>query len=129
MTKGIKCMSWEGDERDITSNPKERRWEISTDGRIWPCCKFIPYVHSQLDSKSLKDKKLDTLINQDPDWNNIYKHDIKDIINHWAYSEYIHPRGWNSESPPDICSRLCGNKKNKTKDSNAADNFNRLNNK
>ena len=125
MPNNIKCMSWEGDESDTTADPKERRWEINTDGKVWPCCKFIPYVYSQ--NKKLDDAEIDNLINQDPDWNNIYKHDIKDIINHWAYSEYIHPRGWNSENPPQICSRLCGNKKKKSKDSNAASNFNRLN--
>jgi hypothetical protein len=129
MTYNIRCMSWHVDESDANNIPERRDWEINTDGKVWPCCKFISKIYSHNGLENLGDEKLKTLIENDPDWNNIYKHDIKDIINHWAYSEYIHPRGWNSNNPPDVCARLCGNKKRNSTDLNSAENFNRLKNK
>jgi hypothetical protein len=126
MNYNIKCMSWQGDETDVNAVPERRDWEINTDGKVWPCCKFISQIYSYNGLEKLGDDRLKTLIETDPDWNNLYERDISDIVNHWAYSEYIHPRGWNSETPPEPCARLCGNKQRKSTDLNPAENFNRL---
>ena len=112
-------MSWDKTGR--------RSWEINTDGKVWPCCKFINKIYSNNGIKKLNDEKLEKLIQEDPNWNNIFVNSIDDIMSHWAYSEYIHPIGWNSDSPPDLCARLCGRKKKKEEDTNYAGHIQRFN--
>lgn len=104
-------MSWQAEHSSEDQDPDFREWEINTDGKLWPCCKFIIMLESQNGLEKLNDPLLKDLIVNDPNWNSLLHNDIHDIVNHWAYSEYIHPKGWNSENPPAPCIRFCSKNK------------------
>lgn len=104
-------MSWQGSDTAPDEDPDFREWEINTDGKLWPCCKFVIMMESQSGLEKLNDPILQDLIKKDPNWNSLYHHSMHDIINHWAYSEYIHPTGWTSDGPPAPCVKFCGKQK------------------
>jgi hypothetical protein len=89
--------------KDNANLSGEREWEITVDGRLHPCC----YYANDWSEKRLSDPQLKKEYEDNPDWNNLLKHSIDEIIQHPLYDIYIHHSGWNSDSPPPICVREC----------------------
>lgn len=92
-----------------------REWEVTPDGRVWPCCYFANGWDSRkdtsnpLDHQLLKsDKKLQKLMQDDPDWNNLETHRLSDIIEHEIYQNHIFFPGWESDEPSPVCVHECG---------------------
>ena len=102
----IKCMSMDFQDDDGTTSRRE--WEITADGKVWPCCKFVVdlYPGNEIHATN-QDKKIMNLINDDPDWNNLFKRPLSEILNHHMYTDYISPTGWTSDSPPLPCQEYC----------------------
>ena len=98
-----------------------RRWEVTSDGRVWPCCYFSnawdmrdvykvdePEKLMEIDSRDLKeDTRIMELMNNDPNWNNLEHHSLDEIIEHEIFQTYIYKEGWNSNSPPKVCVNNC----------------------
>ena len=115
MTKcNIKCKAIDH-HRDI------RRWEVTSDGRVWPCCYFSNAwdkreVYNkegrikEYDSIAFaEDEKLMNLMNNDPNWNNLEHHSLNEIIEHEIFQTYIYNEGWKSDQPPQVCVNNCSN--------------------
>ena len=113
MTKcNIKCKAIDH-HRDI------RRWEVTPDNKVWPCCFFSNAwakreVYNdkgrikEYDSIAfVEDEKLMNLMNNDPNWNNLEHHSLDEIIEHEIFQTYIYKEGWNSNSPPKVCVNNC----------------------
>lgn len=113
MTKcNIKCKAIDH-HRDI------RRWEVTPDNKVWPCCFFSNawakrevYNNKgrikEYDSIAfVEDEKLMNLMNNDPNWNNLEHHSLDEIIEHEIFQTYIYKEGWNSNSPPKVCVNNC----------------------
>lgn len=81
-----------------------REWEVTTDGRLWPCCY---YANLWNESKMHLDPTLSKEFEKDPDWNDLSKHTLDEITKNPMYNSYIHPDGWNSENPPPVCKLEC----------------------
>lgn len=88
-----------------------RDWEITADGKLWPCCKFVidiyPWDPSE-DKITLQDKKIMQEITNNPNWNNLFENSFEDIANHPLYKDYISLKGWDSDNPPLPCAIYCG---------------------
>ena len=96
------------------SHEKEmREWEVTSDMRVWPCCFFANSWQMRdnpdLDNSLLfnADRKLQEKMKNDPDWNNLKKRNLDEIIDDEMYQKYIYHEGWNSEEPPLICEKEC----------------------
>jgi hypothetical protein len=109
----IQCMSIHHTENGPAG---ARSWEITSDGKVWPCCKFVtdlyPPEHAHLKennpgNETINDKKIMDLIKSDPDWNNAFKRPMEDILNHPIYQEYISLKGWETDTPPIPCQKYC----------------------
>lgn len=102
----IRCMTL-----DNYSRGKARDWEITADGKLWPCCKFVTdlYPESQIRNGNPTTQDLTFMhrVIMDPDWNNVFKNSINDILNDPLYKDYIAPAGWESDNPPVPCLKYC----------------------
>lgn len=91
-----------------------REWEITPDGKVWPCCYFANGWDSRHDPDSLdnkllmSDKKVKQLIENEPDWNNLEKHTLSEIIQHDIFQQHIYFPGWESDEPSPVCVQECG---------------------
>lgn len=100
----IHCDSHEEDRRE---------WEVTSDMRVWPCCYFANAWQMKNNPELpnavlfMSDEKLQEKMNRDPDWNNLKKKDLDEIIEDEMYQGYIYHEGWNSENPPLICKKEC----------------------
>lgn len=97
MSCKIKCIAFRENMRD---------WEVTTDGKLWPCC----YYSNSWEGKHrliLNDKKIMQEFEKDPDWNDITKYGLDAVVEHEIFNEYIWFPGWNSDSPPELCVREC----------------------
>lgn len=89
-----------------------REWEITPEGRVWPCCYFanawdkrsIPNEETKL---LQEDKVIMDTFKEDYDWNNLNTYSLEKIINHTLYWTHIFNEGWNSDQPPSICEKEC----------------------
>lgn len=81
-----------------------REWEVTTDGRLWPCCY---YANLWNENKMHKDPVLAKSFQADPDWNDLTKHTLDEITKNIMYDSYIHNEGWDSDNPPPICELEC----------------------
>ena len=93
-----------------------REWEITSDGRVWPCCFYAnawdkrlatdhnSFVETQ---RLLDDDIFWQLLQQDPDFNNLTIHSFDNIISHPIFNKHIYFEGWRSETPPTICVAEC----------------------
>ena len=76
---------------------------VNYDSKVWPCC----YVSTQYKNSSY-------LKNLSPDWNNLKKHKIDDIMNHDAFKIHFNIIHWMNESKCDeVCTSECTVKKPK----------------
>ena len=94
---------------------KCREWEITPEGRVWPCCNFS----NAWDKRHMEDKEeflalsedpiMKKLINEDPNWNHLEHYTLEEIVNHKIYQTYIFKEGWESDNPPLLCKNNCSN--------------------
>lgn len=107
----------------ISHCQSKRSWEITPDGRVWPCC----YFGNGWDKRNRKDDKtklnpegLDfeymslmsdpefvELMETDPNWNNLEYNNLDDIIAHEYYWTKIWYPGWESDTPHPTCISEC----------------------
>jgi len=107
----IKCAAL----RKNNQGQETRDWEITTDGRVFPCCYFVNCytMHSQSDHQAgdvelwRNDKVLMEKFEKDPDWNKVPENNFDDIINDDFWWDYVYTKGWNSAEPPIICKKEC----------------------
>lgn len=83
-----------------------RDFYIDEDQVVWPCCHYANESKIKNRLREL-DNKLHVSLIEDPDWNNISKHSIKDIINNKIYAHDIYIPGWES-NPTKLCIKTCG---------------------
>jgi hypothetical protein len=103
-----------------------REWEVTPEGRLWPCCYFAnaydkkTMTHAdetlnQEDADRVNDESatlfddpvMSKLLKDDPDFNNLEKHTLDEIIKHDVHQKYIHHEGWKSDNPPLCCIANC----------------------
>lgn len=101
MEHNIECMAWD------TENGN-RQWEINIDGKVWPCCIFVIDAYPYLAHELLETKEFMDLYEKDPNWNSLHHHSLEEIQQHPFYQEIVHPKGWESDNPPNICAKYCG---------------------
>ncbi len=92
----------------------ERSWEVTPEGRVWPCCYFSnQWDRSQKDpdSKYVKilteDPRFIKQIKKDPDFNNLKKYKLDEILDCDFYNNDVWHPGWNSDNPPLVCEKEC----------------------
>lgn len=92
---------------------KNREFEITSDGRVWPCCYYANAwdAKSDPDSRStqlyMSDTALSKLYKDDPDWNNLEKHSLDEIIDHEIYWTHLWLDGWESDYQAPLCVEEC----------------------
>ena len=105
-----------------------RGWEVTPEGRVWPCCFFANawdkrhMLHSdetehpteedfnRVNDESatlLDDKRMMAIMEADPNWNMLSHHTLKEITEYEIFQSYIFTPGWNSDNPPTVCSKNC----------------------
>ena len=97
---------------------KTREFEITSDGRVWPCCVYANAWDTRFDKGSSEDyhstyiyksdpvmAKLDS---EDPNWNQLSEHGLDEIIDHEIYWTHIWYPGWEGDAPPPLCVEECG---------------------
>jgi len=94
-----------------------REWEITPDGRVWPCCFFANAWDKRRNNNDnetkrlMEDKVIWNLLQTDPEWNSLNTHELDDIVNHKVFWTHIWYTGWESDNPPPICLKECSNNK------------------
>jgi len=92
-----------------------REFEITPEGRVWPCCYYANAWEKRLDPYNseagtmLKDGIWEVL-KMDPNFNHLDHYSLKEIINNPYYQEQTFYPGWESDNPPYICELNCGEK-------------------
>jgi len=105
MTNCIKCM--------VVHPDNVRDWEITPEGRVWPCCFFANAWDKRHDTRSheharlKEDSPIWRLMQEDSEWNSLNTHELDDIINHDIFWTHIWYPGWESENPSPICLKEC----------------------
>lgn len=107
----IKCKAL----RTTDCGKLSRDWEVTTDGRVFPCCYFVNSYMRHMFSDDEKgevelwrnDKKLMQKFKDNPNWNKFPENKFDDIINDDFWWNYVYTNGWNSDSPPLICKEEC----------------------
>lgn len=105
----IDCMSYLKEDDELF-----REWEVTVDGKLWPCCHYMVKTVPDFTEELLEDDVLMKLHKNDPDWNNVTVKGMEVVINHPYYQNYCSPKGWNSENPPPLCKALCTNTRKNT---------------
>lgn len=106
MAGKIKCMTW-------NSKKQIRDWEVTSEGKVWPCCFWANGWEKRLDPQSGEakrlagDPKFRKQMMKDPDFNNLEKHTLDEVVNSEFYTNDVWHPGWNSEEPPWICKYEC----------------------
>ena len=107
MKCNIKCIVWD-EKRNI------RDWEITPEGRVWPCCFFgNQWDRSQKEPQSTsvkiltEDPRFVKQMNKDRDFNNLKKHSLDEILECDFYNNDIWHPGWNSDNQPQVCVKEC----------------------
>lgn len=80
----------------------KRQFYIDENQKVWPCCHYA----NEHNLKEL-DNKLYESLQDNPDWNNISKHDMKEIVDNPLYSHDIYIPGWET-NPSKLCVKICG---------------------
>jgi len=103
--KRIECMQ---------HTDEERSWEITPEGRVWPCCyfgntwdiKFIDEPRPMGIPELFDDPELEKIMTEDPDWNSLEKHSLDEIVAHEYYWTKIWKPGFENNPHP-ICAKEC----------------------
>ena len=98
----------------MTHGRDKREWEVTPEGRVWPCCFWSNAWDRRYDPDTkidtgllLGDEKLQKLMEDDPLWNSLTKHSFDDIVAHEYYNEDIYYPGWESDNPHPLCVKEC----------------------
>jgi len=83
-----------------------RQWEIDENGKLWACCVWIQGWDYSLNIR--QDDKLEELLKDNPDFNDLNKYTWEEITENPIYKSYINFEGWESDNPPLICVKNCG---------------------
>ena len=68
----------------VINLPYGKMFEVTAQGRVWPCC----HLASHYDEKHpIEDNILLEKFENDPDWNNIDKHPIDEILDGEMFTE------------------------------------------
>jgi hypothetical protein len=82
-------------------NNNKRYFYITEDSRVLPCCYYA-------DKKDQEDDKIFfEYSKENPDWNDLSIHSMKDIMNNKMYQEHLWYPGWEA-GPSPVCVRNCG---------------------
>lgn len=63
----------------------KRMFEITAEGRVWPCCHLASHFDSGDSIEN--DLILTQKFKEDPDWNNMDKNNLKDILSDKMFKE------------------------------------------
>lgn len=93
-------------------NTKRRNWEVTPEGRVWPCCYFSNAWDTRTDANTgttdfFNDQRMQKLMKDDFHWNSLEHHALDDIIAHEVFQTHIFYEGWSSDNPPPICVTNC----------------------
>ena len=86
-------------------------WDSSIDGRLWPCCNFVnawDQPHSGDGVILRDDPDFKKAMQEDPDFNNMGKKKVKQIIEHDYFAKRTFLEGWESDNCPEVCAKNCG---------------------
>ena len=100
-------------------NKEERDYNITAEGRVWPCCFFSNAWDKRLNQhfpgmsllevdRFKSDKKLMSYVEEDFDFNNLNVYDLDTVLSHELFTDYAFYDGWDSDTPPVICEFQCG---------------------
>jgi hypothetical protein len=89
-----------------------REFEITSDGRVWPCCYFANLWDLREDQdapmKLMDDPVIKDTFDNDPDWNNLEKYALSDITQHQLFWDHIWYPGWDRDTQSPVCVEECG---------------------
>jgi len=93
-------------------NDKFHEYFVTHDSRVWPCTKYtspdLQPLGADKNHPLLEDDPyLKELMETDPDWNNLDKRNMNQIMSHPFFVEHISEENWKSDFPPDMCRRCC----------------------
>lgn len=96
----------------IAHNRERRSWEITPEGRVWPCCYFgnawdRRHSSNKETDRLMQDTTFNRLMEEDPDWNHLDYHTLDEILNHEYFWNTTWYPGWESDNPHPICKREC----------------------
>lgn len=90
-----------------------REFEVTSDGKVWPCCYFANAWDTRFDKGSSvrqdyeDDKTMQELEKAEPGWNDLSKHSLDDIVDHEIFWTHLWFPGWEGDTPPNICVTEC----------------------
>jgi len=87
-----------------------REFFIDEEQRVWPCCYY--YTDYMTGAIEDRDPKFHQKLVDDPKWNSLSDHPIKDILATDTYSHDIWVPGWET-NPTKACVLECGLKPKK----------------
>lgn len=82
---------------------QQRRIQIGPWGNVWPCC-YVADVMEGLDNFDQREQIYNDII--DPDWNNLAKHTLDDILNHEWFTDILDKAVEHGKY--DVCKDKCG---------------------
>ena len=89
-------------------------YEVTADGKVWPCCFYISLHLRSPDIEDTKykdilfeDKLFKKLYDQDENWNNLHHHSLESIVNNDFFTKHTNVEGWNSDDPSFVCHLFC----------------------
>lgn len=101
-------------ERGTFENVVEDYFEITADGKVWPCCMYISmYLRMNEPGQEaykealFEDPVFKELSDQDENWNSIHHYNLDSIISNRFFTEHNNNTGWDSDSPPFACTLFC----------------------
>jgi hypothetical protein len=95
-------------------NMNSREFEITSDGKVWPCCYYANAWDARSDPESTStqlynaDPVMVALDKEDPTWNLLSEHGLDEIVDHEIYWTHLWYPGWESDNPPPLCVEECG---------------------
>lgn len=91
-----------------------REFEITPEGRVWPCCYYANAWEKRKDIKdseeaqSFRKDGIWEVMKKDPNFNHLDHYSLKEIINIDYYQKECFIPGWESDNPPHLCELNCG---------------------
>lgn len=98
-------------------NEQLRRFEVTEAGRVWPCCLVATGWDMHLiENDGYLEETTELLfehqafvdrMKEDPDWNNLDKHSIDEILADPIFSYHYYKTGWDKGDIPPLCAAKC----------------------
>lgn len=86
---------------------RKRSFYVTEDLMLLPCCYYADFFHPGRKDLKDMDPVLYKKMQDDPDWNNLEKHTMEEIIENKFYQKYMYHEGWDSDSPSKVCIKEC----------------------